>query len=62
MWQRDAEDTVMAYKEGNCCKCDMPIVVQSYDWSESNNYCTNCAYAKMNYTPEEVANGARVPD
>jgi hypothetical protein len=52
----------MAYKEGNCCKCDMPIVVQSYDWSESNNYCTNCAYAKMNYTPEEVANGARVPD
>lgn len=47
----------MAYKEGTCCKCDMPIVVQAYDWSESNNYCTSCGYAKLNYIPEEVNHG-----
>jgi hypothetical protein len=43
----------VAYKEGNCCKCDMPIVVQSFDWSESNNYCVTCAYDKMDYVPSE---------
>lgn len=41
----------MPYLEGNCAKCDMPIVVQSFDWSESNNYCVTCAYDKIMYIP-----------
>lgn len=42
----------MAYKEGTCDKCDMPIVIQLYDWSDKNNYCTTCAWDKLMYIPE----------
>lgn len=42
----------MAYKEGECAKCGFPIVVQAYDWSETTNYCTTCAWDKLMYVPE----------
>ena len=41
----------MPYIEGECCKCSMPIVVQSFDWSDKNNYCVTCAHDKLMYIP-----------
>lgn len=52
----------MAYKEGECAKCGFPIVVQAYDWSESNNYCTTCAWDKLMMIPEGVNSGTYVSD
>lgn len=46
----------MPYKIGECAKCDMPIVVKAFDWSDSNNYCQTCAYDKMMYVPYDNHN------
>lgn len=40
------------YKEAQCAKCDMPIVVKGNDYLEDNSYCTTCAYDKLMMIPE----------
>jgi hypothetical protein len=40
------------YKETNCKKCDMPIVIPVYDWSPNeNNFCTPCAMSYVGAIP-----------
>lgn len=42
------------YKETNCKKCDMPIVIPVYDWEPSGyNFCQPCAMSYVGAIPEE---------
>lgn len=34
------------YKNAQCWKCDLDIVVEAHDYAE-RNYCTNCAWDKI---------------
>lgn len=42
------------YKETNCRKCDMPIVIPVYDWEPSgNNFCSPCAMSYVGAVPDD---------
>jgi hypothetical protein len=34
------------YKNAQCWKCDLDLVVEAHDYAE-RNYCTNCAWDKI---------------
>lgn len=50
------------YERKDCYKCGIPLVVSVLDVSDYN-YCTTCAWDKMNYQPydnhtdKEMQNG-----
>lgn len=46
----------MPYLSGECAKCGSEIVVQAYDFSDKNNYCTTCAWDKLMMIPEVASN------
>ena len=35
------------YKQGECYKCGIPLVIETNDYSDERNYCTTCAYDKL---------------
>lgn len=35
------------YKEAECYQCQTPLVISVRDYSESRNYCLQCAWNKV---------------
>lgn len=39
--------TPSQYKETECCKCGVSIMVRDNDFTPDQNYCMSCAYSKL---------------
>ena len=39
--------TPSQYKETECCKCGVSIMVRDNDFTLDQNYCMACAYSKL---------------